>query len=469
MGADLLVIGGGVIGASVALRCADEGAAVVIVDRAVPATASLAAGAMLSVFSEVSASDGLVRQDLDVRERLAGRDGYSGWLLRICELSGHDVPISPGMFVIANPDGEDDAAEVDTIQAAAVRAGRRADRIAGRDVPGLNPSRRMPAFTALHIPDEASLDAAVLHAALGAALRAHPGVRVVDGGVERIELDGVGVKAHLDTGAAIDAARAVLAGGVGTSRVLAASSLDLGLPPLVSGRGVSLLVRSTAMFPTAVRTPNRGFACGLHVVPRADGVLYIGATNRLSTLPGDADLPTLAEIASLIDGAAHQFAGVLAGAGLVATRVGHRPVTLDRLPLVGTTMDERVLVATGTYRNGIVLAPRIGEMIAGELRTAGTLRGHPFDPRREVVGDALDAVVGRASRSLVASLEQPGGHLPFDREEDVRLFIAAALPALLGLDGARGAQRRAIAQRLLRQAPTEESIPLLFDLMTRER
>ena len=69
----------------------------------------------------------------------------------------------------------------------------------------------------------------------------------------------------------------------------------------------------------------------------------------------------------------------------------------------------------------------------------------------------------------MASLEQPGGHLPFDREEDLRLFIAAALPALLGLDGARGEQRRAIAQRLLRQAPTEESIPLLFELMTRER
>ena len=133
------------------------------------------------------------------------------------------------MFVIANPDGEDDAAEVDTIQAAAVRAGRPADRIAGRDIPGLNPSRRMPAFTALHLPDEASLDAAVLHAALGAALRAHPGVRVVDGGVERIELDGVGVKARLDAGASVDAARAVLAGGVGTSRVLAASSMDLGV------------------------------------------------------------------------------------------------------------------------------------------------------------------------------------------------------------------------------------------------
>lgn len=326
----------------------------------------------------------------------------------------------------------------------------------------------MPAFAAIHLPEEASLDSARLHRALTMALAAHPGITVIDDEVTRIAT-GDDVAVDCAGGGSHRAASVVLAGGVEIPRLLAASGLDVGVPPIVAGRGVSLLVRAAIAFPVAVRTPNRGFACGLHVVPRDDGALYVGATNRLSTRPDGHDLPGLSEIASLIEGAASQFNGALAGAGLIATRVGHRPVTPDRLPLVGRTSDSRVLIASATYRNGIVLAPRIGAAIAGELAAPGSLAGHPFDPLRTVTGLTLEDVIGTASRSLVASLEQPGGHLPYGRDEEMRRFITVALPAALGMDGAAGERLRAVAERLLRQAPAEEAIPLLFDLVTRER
>ena len=59
------------------------------------------------------------------------------------------------------------------------------------------------------------------------------------------------------------------------------------IPPMVSGYGVSVLAETEdhKLPSSVVRTPNRAFACGLHGVPRGDGLLYLGATNIISARP----------------------------------------------------------------------------------------------------------------------------------------------------------------------------------------
>jgi glycine oxidase len=54
-----------------------------------------------------------------------------------------------------------------------------------------------------------------------------------------------------------------------------------------------------------IRTPNRDFACGLHVIPPSRGGLYMGATNRFTTAPVTG--PTAGEHLSLLHGLLHQF------------------------------------------------------------------------------------------------------------------------------------------------------------------
>ena len=111
---DVVVVGGGVIGAAVALRLADAGLDVVLAaapaDRA--GQASRAAGAMLGVFSEVSAGDPPARREVDVAERLAARRLYDGWLADISDRSGIEVAVTPGLFVV----GTNKAAVADVLR-----------------------------------------------------------------------------------------------------------------------------------------------------------------------------------------------------------------------------------------------------------------------------------------------------------------------------------------------------------------
>ena len=168
------------------------------------------------------------------------------------------------------------------------------------------------------------------------------------------------------------AAQVVLATGAHTHELLARSGLAGLLPPLFGGRGVSVLVRATDPLAGCVRTPNRAFACGLHAVPRADGLTYLGATNRLTTSPEPALGPQLSELDDLVGGCVRELDRRLRRAEVVAMSVGHRPVTADRLPLVGRTAEPWLLVATGTWRNGVVLAPLVADLVAAEVAEPGS-------------------------------------------------------------------------------------------------
>src|SRR5205807_8477444 len=118
----------------------------------------------------------------------------------------------------------------------------------------------------LHVPDEGVVDAGLVMDALDASLAAHQRVEVIDGRVVGLEAIGDdSVRVGLAGRAEWTAGQVVVAGGADSSELLLASrGLDTGLPPILAGRGVSLLVRAPVDLPQALRTPNRGFACGLH-------------------------------------------------------------------------------------------------------------------------------------------------------------------------------------------------------------
>jgi glycine/D-amino acid oxidase-like deaminating enzyme len=468
---EVLVVGAGVLGCAVALRLADGGVRVALVaplaDRR--GHASRAAGAMLGVFSEVSSHDEPWRRDVEVGERLQARRLYDDWVADLAERSGIGVAVAPGLFVVANAEGENDERELQAVADAASSHGCRAELHSWRDVPGLAPERRSPPLSALELPDEGSIDASLLLDALEGALVRHSLVEVVQARVTSLAPGPTGeITARLDSGAERRASQVVLAAGVETTQLMLASEqLEAGLPPILSGRGVSILLRVPVALPTAIRTPNRSFACGLHLVPRSGGCVYVGATNRLSTAPSVDRGPTLDELATLVDGAVRQFNTSLRHAELMATAVGHRPVTVDRLPLVGRTRDPRVLVASATYRNGILLAPRVAEILAGEVLQPGSATGHPFSPQRELkVPGGLEALTGWTGRGLLAQLTASDGRLAPGRDEELERFLQLALSSLL-VDGPVDDGLRRKLARLWERAPLEEVLPLIFETVAR--
>jgi glycine oxidase len=60
-----------------------------------------------------------------------------------------------------------------------------------------------------------------------------------------------------------------------------------------------------------------------------------------------------------------------APARLDAIRVGLRPATPDHLPIIGPmARAPRVTIATGHYRNGILLAPLTADLVARQILDA---------------------------------------------------------------------------------------------------
>jgi glycine oxidase len=148
----------------------------------------------------------------------------------------------------------------------------------------------------------------------------------------------------------VDAETVVVAAGCGTARLT-------GLP-VRPVKGQVLRLRGE---PGLLRHVLDATVDGreVYVVPRADGEIVVGATQEERT---DATI-TAGGVLDLLR-AAVDLVPQLAELELAETTVGHRPGTPDNAPLLGR-LDDRVLVAAGHHRNGVLLAPVTAELIAG--------------------------------------------------------------------------------------------------------
>jgi glycine oxidase len=463
-GSPVIVLGGGIIGAATTWRLAVRGLEVTWVrPDSNSGTATAAAGAMLSIYSEVAAHEDADRTKIEVDFRRAGRIQWDEWISDISAATGADIAVNEGVFVVGTAAA--DRAGLAAIVAAAAVDGA-VSEIGPEEVPGLSPSAARAPYGALYLATEASTDSAVLLTRIAAAIERCPSATVLNGYAQRLELSESAVTVVLTDGRSVAGDQLVVAAGVATEALLNTSGISGLVPPLLGGRGVSLLVQAPEPIPRCVRTPNRVFGCGLHLLPRADGTTYLGATNRLTTRPEPTDHPTLDEIGSLISAAAGELNRGLRRATLISSAVGNRPVTFDRMPLVGRTNHPRVLVATGTWRNGIGLAPVIADLLARELGEPGSTAEHPFAPTRTVTGEPLDAqTVRRSAAGIVESLLNDGSPSAA-RAEELTGFIATMLAQTLQSPDA--AFQRA-ADRLIARAPMEEALPLLFELAARWR
>src|SRR5262249_46528834 len=132
-------------------------------------------------------------------------------------------------------------------------------------------------------------------------------------------------------------------------------------PPVRPVKGEVLELRGRE----GAEPPASGIVCTerVYLVPRPDGRLIVGATVQEqgfdTTVSAGGVLELLRE--------AYRLLPEVAEMELVDAIAGLRPGTPDNLPRVGTGEIEGLLLATGHYRNGILLAPLAAEQIAAEL------------------------------------------------------------------------------------------------------
>ena len=385
---DAVVVGGGVIGLGIAWRAALAGMAVTVVDEAPGRGASWAAAGMLAPVTEVHYGE---RPLLSLNLAAAAR--WPAFAAEVEEASGLPVGYRPGGTLAVARDADDNAALEDLYQFQ-LRCGLEVERLRSRECrqlePGLAPSIRGGVLAA---GDHQVDNRALVEALLVACQRA--GVRMVRGRVAELAvqadrvtgvlLAGGGPVPSPADGETLAAGVVVLAAGCwsGGLRGLAAEAL----PPVRPVKGQLLYLRGPADQQLCSRNV-RGLE--VYVVPRTDGRVVVGATIEEQ---GFDTTVTAGAVADLLRAALELLPDV-AELELAETVVGLRPGSPDNAPMLGPAGPDGLVVATGHYRNGILLTPVTADAIAELLATGRAPEMiAPFAPGRFTGG--VPAAPGR--------------------------------------------------------------------------
>ena len=311
---DVAIVGGGPIGLAIAFRAQQRGASVVVYDAGGDGAYRHAAGMLAPITEAHPDEDPLLRMSLDAHAR---------WPAFAEEL---DLPLRRvGTLAVARD--RDDAEALDRLHRQRLKLGLASERLlpskARRAEPALAPTVRL----ALDVPTDWSVDPMDLVSALRAR------VTVRNEKINRLS--------------DVHAGQIVVAAGAWSARLL-----DVPVRPV---RGQIIRLRGAQLVDRTIRTLDT------YLVPRGDGRYVLGATMEER---GWDTTPTAGGVFELIRDMSEVVPGILEF-DIERISVGLRPTTPDNLPILAER--DGVLVATGHFRNGILLAPLTAELAVEHL------------------------------------------------------------------------------------------------------
>ncbi|MCP3817378.1 glycine oxidase ThiO [Streptomyces sp. A3M-1-3] len=372
-GSDVLVIGGGIIGLVTAWRAARRGLRTAVADPDPGGGAAQVAAGMLAAVTELHYGEETL-----LGLNLASAQRYPAFAAELAEESSQDIGFRAcGTLAVALD--ADDRAHLRELHALQHRCGLESEWLTGRECRRLEPMLAPGVRGGLRVDGDHQVDPRRLAAALLTACE-RAGVVFHRATVAHLTVvRDRACGAVLDDGAALPADQVVLAAGSFSGRLDGVPAEVL--PPVrpVKGQVLRLTVpRPYAPFLTrTVRAVVRG--SHVYLVPRTNGELVVGATSE--ELGWDTTVTAGGVYELLRD--AHELVPGITELPLTETRAGLRPGSPDNAPLLGPTALPGLHLATGHYRNGVLLTPVTGDAMAAVL-TTGELPevARPFSPRR---------------------------------------------------------------------------------------
>ena len=332
---DILIVGGGIIGLAIALDLHKQGATVTLLSKRFEEAASHAAAGMLAPRAEGLPAGPL----LDLA--LASLAAYGDWVAKLEYLTGESVGYWPcgilaprSILPPANPDAP-------WLSASTL----------AHYQPGLGPHIQ----GAYWYPEEGQVDNQALVKVLRRAV-IEAGVNLQEG-VEATALvhqQGVIRQVLTAQAGAFGADQVVLAGGAWSQQLLPL--------PLFPCKGEMAGLRVPVGYDQPQPLRRVLFGESIYIVPRQDGRLVLGATSQAV---GFTAGNTAAGVHQLLQQAIALWPP-LADFTLEGTWWGYRPATPDQSPILGPGPATNLILATGHYRNGILLAPITAQLI-GQL------------------------------------------------------------------------------------------------------
>ncbi len=376
--ADVVVLGAGVIGFGIAWRAAQRGLAVTVIDPAPGSGASGTAAGMLAPVTELHFAEQAL-----LELNLASAARYPAFVAELEEIVGRDVGYRRCGTLSVAWDGADLQGLRD-LHRFQQGLGLAAELLTGRALRELEPRLAPGLPGGVLAPDDHQVDPVALVESLAAAA-AGAGAQEVRRRVAELRTAGervVGVR--LDDGSELCAERVVLACGA-WSRL---PGLPGGaVPPVRPVKGQTLHLRGQLPIAHVVRGSVRGSP--VYLVPRGDGRVVVGASSEEAGF----DLrPRAGAVYELLRDAQALVPGVTE-LELVEVRTSLRPGSPDNAPVVGEAAPGLV-VATGHYRNGILLAPvtadGVAALLAGDVLPPewSAFSPHRFDPAGSPGGSA---------------------------------------------------------------------------------
>ena len=336
---DVLIVGGGVIGLGIARELHKRGVCnITVVDKGrVGAEASWAAAGMLAPNAECHADDELFRLCSSSNKL------YPKFAAELLDETGVDVELDrSGTLTLAFSDEE--AAELRSKFEWQVDAGIEVSALTASEIRELEPEVSAEACGGYFYPNDWQVE----NRKLVTALRRYCEINGV-ALVENSPMEGLVENGAQDLSADIT----VITAGAWTSQLLSATDVKP-----IRGQMISLANGESRILQRVVYS-SRGY-----LVPRADGRVLVGATVE----DVGFDKQVTAEAIRSLKVAGTEICPRLAEFSINEAWAGLRPLSGEGTPLIGRVPNlKNTFVATGHYRNGILLAPITAKLIADEV------------------------------------------------------------------------------------------------------
>ncbi|MFN2488172.1 MAG: glycine oxidase ThiO [Actinomycetota bacterium] len=363
---DVVIVGGGVIGLSIAWRAAASGLRVTLVDPNPGHGASWAAAGMLAPVTEVHPGEERL-----VPLNLASTERYPSFIAELEDATGMDAGYRASGTVVVARDADENEVLAD-LYGLQRDLGLRSERLGARECRALVPGLGRLVRGGILVAGDHAVDNRALVAALLEMCR-HMEVELVATSVVEISTSDHGATGVVAAdGTRLPSGEVVVCAGCWSGDIA-------GIPPdAVPVRPVKgQLLHLRASDPSLLTRTVRGL--DVYIVPRGDGRLVVGATVEEQGF----DVTATAEAVYTLLRDAYELVPAILEAELVEVAVGLRPGSPDNAPLLGPTALPGLSLATGHYRNGILLVPATADALA-RLLISGEVPDiiAPFSPSR---------------------------------------------------------------------------------------
>jgi glycine oxidase len=361
---DVVIAGGGVIGGSIALELAEGGMKVGLYDAREPGReASWASAGMISPAPESPAMIPYMPISLGSVAL------YPEFIKRVEEVTGKNVGYRKSGALDAILAGNVQE-ELSTIIALQHGVGLRAEALSAEQARELEPALTEEIEAAIFRPDEASLDNRVFTDAVLEAARIKGAKIFAGNGASAVWRERQRAKGLILEQGRVEAKWTIIAAGCFSARIEGAAPYA----PVFPAKGQMVALRCESVSLRHVLWVDHTY-----LVPRSDGRIIAGSTIERTGFDHDV---TAGGIQKILGGAL-LLVPALEKARIEETWAGLRPDSPDHLPIIGPTDIDGLLVATGHFRSGILLAPITARLI-GEwvMKQRVSLDWERFSPMR---------------------------------------------------------------------------------------